>query len=165
MRRGVLALAAVMSAQTVSGGARNVLGGALAPCCPGGGFFRDGRCATGPSDAGSHTVCALVTRAFLDYTRARGNDLETPRREYAFPGLKPGDAWCLCAGRWAEAAAAGVAPPVVLAATNAAALDTVPRALLLAHAHEPLAPETLAALLAEDGGVADADAPVAGRRG
>jgi len=84
-----------------------------------------------------------------------------PRRpEYSFPGLKPGDAWCLCAGRWAEAAAAGVAPPVVLAATNAAALATVPRAALLAHAHEPLQPEALAALQAED---AAAEAAVGAR--
>lgn len=108
--------------------ARNVLGEALVPCSmdPLTGFFRDGCCATGPSDHGRHVVCAEVTTAFLDFTRARGNDLSTPRPEFGFPGLKPGDRWCLCADRWREAWEAGVAPPVVLAATHAAALAIVP---------------------------------------
>lgn len=107
--------------------ARNVLGEALAPCSfdPLTGFFRDGCCATGPQDHGRHVVCAQVTAAFLDYTRARGNDLSTPRPAYGFRGLKPGDRWCLCAARWREAREAGVAPPVVLAGTHAAALEVV----------------------------------------
>jgi hypothetical protein len=107
--------------------ARNVLGGPLGACChePATGFFRDGYCHTGPSDAGSHTVCAQVTEAFLAYSVARGNDLVTPRPEFAFPGLKPGDRWCLCAARWQEALEAGMAPPVWLAATHERALEAV----------------------------------------
>ena len=156
MRRLALAAvsAAALSRSMASSGARNVFGSPLQPCCSGTGFFRDGTCATGPADAGSHTVCAVITRPFLDFTKSRGNDLETPHRAYSFPGLKPGDRWCLCAGRWAEAAAAGVAPPVVLAATNAAALATVPLADLVAHAHEPLTDEAAEQLAARNGSAA-----------
>lgn len=97
-----------------------MLGGPLESCSlePKTGFFRDGCCRTGPTDLGTHTVCAVVTPEFLAFTRAQGNDLETPRPEFEFPGLTPGDRWCLCASRWKEALAAGVAPPVVLAATH-----------------------------------------------
>jgi uncharacterized protein (DUF2237 family) len=114
---------------------RNVLGTPLAVCslAPQTGFYRDGRCATGPDDRGVHVVCAEVTRAFLDFTGARGNDLVTPVPG-RFPGLRPGDRWCLCAARWEEARVAGVAPPVVLEATEARALDFIPRAALEAHA-------------------------------
>ena len=107
--------------------ARNVLGGPLAACChdPATGFFRDGYCHTGPSDAGSHTVCAQMTEAFLAFSLARGNDLVTPRPEFSFPGLAPGDRWCVCAARWQQACEAGVAPPVWLAATHERALDFV----------------------------------------
>ena len=96
------------------------------------GVFRDGRCATGSADVGVHVVCASVTDEFLRYTASRGNDLTTPARE--FPGLHAGDHWCLCADRWAEAQAAGVAPPVVLSATERAALRKIPRAVLESHA-------------------------------
>ncbi len=110
----------------------NVLGDPLEPCSmqPLTGFFRDGCCDTGPEDQGSHTVCAVMTADFLAFAKARGNDLSTPRPGYGFPGLKPGDRWCLCAARFAEAAAAGRAPEVVLAATHAAALEIVPLDLL-----------------------------------
>jgi len=106
---------------------RNVLGEPLIPCStdPVTGFYRDGCCATGPQDVGRHVVCAQMTAEFLAYSRSRGNDLVTPRPEFGFPGLKPGDRWCLCADRWAEALAAGVAPPVVLQSTHEAALDHV----------------------------------------
>ena len=105
--------------------ARNVLGGALKPCStsPMTGFTRSGCCETGLGDVGSHTVCAVVTAAFLAFSRARGNDLSTPRPEYAFPGLRPGDHWCLCAPRWQEALEGGCAPAVVLQATHMAALQ------------------------------------------
>lgn len=107
--------------------ARNVLGGPLETCSldPLTGFFRDGCCHTGPQDRGSHTVCARVTQAFLDYSLSRGNDLMTPRPEFGFAGLKPGDRWCLCVSRWAQALEGGCAPPVVLSATHEAALRTV----------------------------------------
>lgn len=107
--------------------ARNVLGGELGICSlqPRTGFFRDGCCQTGPQDVGRHVVCAEVTAEFLAFTRARGNDLSTPVPEWGFPGLKPGDRWCLCAQRWREALEAGVAPPVVLEATHEAALRYV----------------------------------------
>ena len=100
--------------------ALNVLGTALAPCSesPRTGFFRNGCCDTGPDDVGIHTVCAVMTDAFLVYSRLAGNDLSTPQPESGFPGLRAGDRWCLCVGRWREALAAGVAPPVVLAATH-----------------------------------------------
>jgi uncharacterized protein len=105
--------------------AQNVLGGPLETCCadPMTGFYRDGRCSTGAGDVGVHVVCAEMTAEFLEFTKAQGNDLSTPMPAYQFPGLKPGDCWCLCASRWKEAMDAGVAPPVVLAATHAAALE------------------------------------------
>lgn len=107
--------------------ARNVLGGELEPCGsdPVTGFYRDGCCNTGPEDLGNHTVCAVVSREFLEHQLRTGNDLVTPRPEYGFPGLEPGDRWCVCAARWQEANVAGVAPPVVLAATHARALEVV----------------------------------------
>jgi len=106
---------------------RNVLGGELAPCGhePTTGYLRDGRCRDVDGDAGEHTLCAVVTAEFLRYSRDRGNDLITPRPEFDFPGLTPGDRWCLCVGRWLEAAEAGVAPPVVLEATNESVLRSV----------------------------------------
>jgi len=115
---------------------RNVLGGPLLPCsvAPLTGFYRDGCCSTGPEDAGLHVVCAEMTAAFLAFSRRVGNDLSTPRPEYGFPGLAPGDRWCLCAARWEEARRAGVAPPVLLEATHEAALAVCRREHLLAHA-------------------------------
>ena len=115
----------------------NVFGQPLGPCSldPLTGFYRDGCCATGPGDAGRHVVCAIVTAAFLSFSRERGNDLITPRAEYRFPGLNPGDRWCLCALRWKEALEAGVAPQVVLESTHEAALRYVTMADLLQHAH------------------------------
>jgi hypothetical protein len=115
---------------------RNVLGGPLAVCCtdPMTGFFRTGVCLTGPQDHGTHVICARVTAEFLAFTRARGNDLSTPAPQWGFPGLRPGDRWCLCASRWREAADAGVAPPVVLEATHAKALAFVTLDMLRAHA-------------------------------
>jgi hypothetical protein len=100
--------------------ARNVLGGELVPCslAPRTGFFRNGCCETGPEDRGLHTVCAVMTAEFLAFSKATGNDLSTPVPEYGFPGLKPGDRWCLCAPRWKEALDAGMAPQVVLEATH-----------------------------------------------
>ncbi|MGA0867536.1 MAG: DUF2237 family protein [Planctomycetota bacterium] len=115
--------------------ARNVLGTPLQVCGlePATGFFRTGCCETGPDDLGRHVVCAVMTQPFLDHTVARGNDLVTPRPEWGFPGLRPGDRWCLCASRWLEADEAGVAPPVVLEATHEAALEIVPLDRLRAH--------------------------------
>jgi uncharacterized protein (DUF2237 family) len=103
----------------------NVLGERLQPCSldPMTGFYREGCCDTGTDDLGSHTVCAVMTDAFLAFSRAHGNDLSTPRPEFGFPGLRAGDRWCLCAPRWQEALEAGAAPQVVLAATHAGALD------------------------------------------
>jgi uncharacterized protein len=108
--------------------ARNVLGGELESCGtdPMTGFRRDGCCETDAQDLGVHTVCAVVTAEFLAFSTEVGNDLSTPRPEFGFPGLRPGDRWCVCASRWAQALRAGVAPPVVLAATHARALDVVP---------------------------------------
>ena len=116
------------------GGARNVLGGPLQLCAEAllTGFYRDGCCHTGPEDLGRHVVCAVMTEAFLAFPRAVGNDLQTPRPEFAFPGLRPGDRWCLCADRWREADEADCAPPVVLAATHQNALARIDRARLLA---------------------------------
>jgi uncharacterized protein (DUF2237 family) len=116
--------------------ARNVLGGALLPCsvAPLTGFFRDGCCNTGPADHGLHVVCAEVTADFLAFSRAAGNDLSTPRPEFGFAGLQPGDRWCLCAARWEEARLAGKAPPVLLEATHEAALAVTTLAALKAHA-------------------------------
>ena len=105
----------------------NVLGGPLQECSrdPLTGFYRDGCCETGPDDVGTHVVCAVMTADFLAYTKSRGNDLSSPRPEYRFPGLRPGDRWCLCVSRWREALDAGVAPPVVLEATHEKALGVV----------------------------------------
>lgn len=118
---------------------RNVLGTTLEPCStdPMTGFYRDGCCATGPEDQGSHTVCAVVTEAFLAFSKSRGNDLTTPRPEWGFPGLKPGDQWCLCAARWREAHEADCAPKVRLKATHERALDIIDPGALEAHAIEP----------------------------
>ncbi|MCR9160868.1 MAG: DUF2237 family protein [Nannocystaceae bacterium] len=115
---------------------RNVLGGPLHPCSsdPMTGFFRDGSCKTCEEDRGLHTVCARVTEEFLAFSRANGNDLSTPHPEFGFPGLKPGDRWCLCAGRWKQALDAGMAPPVILESTHEATLEVVDLAELREHA-------------------------------
>lgn len=106
---------------------KNVLSGPLQSCGtdPATGFYRDGSCRTGPGDHGLHLVCARVTREFLEFSRQRGNDLSTAVPDHGFPGLKPGDRWCLCVQRWKEALVAGVAPPVVLEATHVSALEYV----------------------------------------
>jgi uncharacterized protein (DUF2237 family) len=116
--------------------ALNVLGTPLQTCStdPLTGFYRDGCCSTGGDDAGVHVVCARVTAEFLEFSKAAGNDLSTPRPEFGFAGLKPGDQWCLCASRWAEALEAGMAPPVVLAATHMRALEWCSLDDLRAHA-------------------------------
>ena len=115
---------------------RNVLGGALEPCStdPLTGFFRDGACRTGPGDVGSHTICAVVTAEFLEHQHRIGNDLTTPRPEYRFPGLVPGDRWCVTAPNWARAHTDGAAAPVVLASTHEAVLAVVPLEVLQQHA-------------------------------
>ena len=126
---------------------RNVLGGALQPCGldPVTGFFRDGCCSTGPDDVGSHTICAVVTQEFLGHQQSVGNDLVTPRPEWDFPGLMPGDRWCVVAARWLQAHLDGVAPPVVLESTNAAALEIVPLEVLRPYAADvPADPSSLA---------------------
>lgn len=117
---------------------RNVLGGPLESCsmAPRTGFYRTGCCETGPDDLGVHAICAVMTAEFLAFSRARGNDLSTPKPEHGFPGLKPGDRWCICALRWVEAQQAGAAPNAVLEATNEAALSYVPLATLRKHAAE-----------------------------
>ncbi len=114
----------------------NVLGQRLEPCCfaPQTGFYRDGYCRTGPQDLGRHIVCAEVTAKFLAFTRAAGNDLSTPHPEFGFPGLRPGDRWCLCALRWKEAYEAGCAPPVILEACHERVLELIPLETLQAHA-------------------------------
>ncbi|PIY73477.1 MAG: DUF2237 domain-containing protein [Rhodobacterales bacterium CG_4_10_14_0_8_um_filter_70_9] len=114
----------------------NVLGAPLEPCstAPLTGFFRNGCCDTGEGDHGSHTVCAVMTAEFLAFSKARGNDLSTPRPEFGFAGLNPGDRWCLCAARWMEAHAAGKAPKVRLVSTHKRALDICPMEALRAHA-------------------------------
>jgi len=114
----------------------NVVGGELLPCSsdPLTGFYRDGCCATGPEDVGGHTVCAIVTPEFLRFSALAGNDLSTPRPQWGFPGLEPGDRWCVCAARWLEAYDAGCAPAVVLGATHARAVDVIPIDALIAHA-------------------------------
>jgi uncharacterized protein len=121
----------------------NVLGEPLKACSfdPVTGFFRDGCCNTGPSDRGRHTVCVRMTAEFLAFSERRGNDLSTPRPEFGFPGLRPGDRWCLCADRWREAWAAGVAPKVVLASTHRSVLETIPLEVLRAHAMPGRAPQ------------------------
>lgn len=121
----------------------NVLGEKLKPCAfdPITGFFRNGCCDTGPSDRGRHTICVRVTEEFLAYSRAQGNDLSTPRPEYGFHGLRPGDRWCLCAARWKEAWHAGVAPRVILASTHVATLAIVPLEVLSEFAMPGKGPE------------------------
>jgi uncharacterized protein (DUF2237 family) len=116
--------------------AKNVLGGNLETCCtaPMTGFYRDGSCHTGAGDVGAHVVCAQMTEEFLTFTKSRGNDLSTPVPAFRFPGLKPGDCWCLCAMRWKEALDAGVAPPVILSATHASMLEYVSMDELKQHA-------------------------------
>ena len=116
----------------------NVNGGALEPCSsePLTGFFRNGACDTCAEDRGSHTVCAVMTAEFLAFSKYVGNDLSTPRPEFRFPGLKPGDSWCLCAGRFLQAHEEGCAPRIRLAATHARALDIVPLEVLKAHADD-----------------------------
>ena len=115
---------------------RNVWGEELQICCSVTmtGFNRDGSCRTGPMDQGVHVVCAQVTAEFLEYTKTQGNDLSTPLAAYGFPGLKPGDKWCLCAARWREALTAGVAPPIDLSATHAKMLEYVPIEVLQQYA-------------------------------
>ena len=115
---------------------RSVLGGPLAVCSnqPRTGFYRNGCCSTGEEDVGSHTVCTRVTAEFLAFSKKRGNDLSTPHPELGFPGLQPGDRWCLCAARWKEAHEAGAAPRVFLQGTHEAALRIVSREALFAHA-------------------------------
>jgi len=118
----------------------NVLGERLTDCShdPVTGFFRDGCCNTADEDRGSHTVCAVMTAEFLEFSRSRGNDLSTPRPEFGFPGLQAGDQWCLCAARWREAFSAGCAPRVVLEATHEAVLEYVTLDQLRAHAQRHL---------------------------
>jgi uncharacterized protein len=115
---------------------RNILGGLLEPCStePMTGFYRTGTCSSGPDDIGSHTVCTVVSAEFLALQRELGNDLTTPRPEFGFPGLRPGDRWCVVAARWLQAYQAGVAAGVVLAATHVRALDVVPIEALRQHA-------------------------------
>lgn len=114
---------------------RNVFGEPLIACStePLTGFFRDGCCNTGMMDTGTHTVCAIMTETFLTFTKTKGNDLSTPIPRYNFPGLKPGDKWCLCVNRWKEAFEAGCAPLVVLEATNEKSLETVTMEQLISH--------------------------------
>ncbi len=125
---------------------RNVLGGPLEVCGsdPVTGFFRDGCCTTGPEDLGSHTICAVVTAEFLAHQQSVGNDLSTPRPEYGFAGLNPGDRWCVVALRWTQAHEAGFAAPVVLASTHERALDCVSLAILRSYAVDvPTDPSSL----------------------
>jgi len=118
--------------------AKNVLGGELDTCssAPLTGFYRDGCCNTGPEDIGRHTVCAIVTPEFLAFSQERGNDLVTPVPQYGFPGLKPGDRWCLCLARWLEAHEAGKAPWIVLRATHESVREHVPMEILNRYAYE-----------------------------
>jgi hypothetical protein len=129
----------MMSAMRLRQG-KNVLGGPLLACsyAPLTGFYRTGCCETGPEDLGQHLICTRVTAEFLVFSKRVGNDLSTPRPEFRFPGLKPGDRWCLCARRWKEALEAGVTPPVVLAATHEAALRVVDLDSLRQHAVDRL---------------------------
>ena len=116
--------------------ARNVLGGELEPCSadPLTGFYRNGCCETGPEDTGQHTVCAIMTEDFLRFSKSAGNDLSTPRPEFGFAGLKPGNRWCVCAPRWKEALDAGHAAPVVLKSTHEEVLAIAPLGVLKDHA-------------------------------
>lgn len=125
-----------LGAGRADGAPRSVLGTPLLPCsvAPLTGFYRDGCCNTGAEDVGCHTVCAEMTAEFLAFSQARGNDLSTPRPDFGFAGLSPGDRWCLCAGRWEEARLAGVAPPVLLEATHEGALAYCDATALRAHA-------------------------------
>jgi len=129
-----------MSVELTSG--RNVLGGPLRACSfdPLTGFFRDGCCRTRGEDEGLHVICARVTQEFLSYSLSQGNDLITPRPEWRFSGLQPGDRWCICATRWMQAWKAGVAPPVVLDCTHEKALEVVPLEVLQAYASQPVRP-------------------------
>ncbi|MCX7717624.1 MAG: DUF2237 domain-containing protein [Candidatus Sumerlaeaceae bacterium] len=122
--------------KTIHSAQRNVLGKPLEPCSfdPLTGFYRTGCCETGPDDLGAHLICTQVTEEFLEFSKRVGNDLSTPRPEFGFPGLKPGDRWCVCAARWKQALDAGVAAPVVLAATHEDALQFVTIAELIRHA-------------------------------
>lgn len=122
----------------ISPDSKNVLGTSLQACCfdPKTGFYRDGFCHTGPDDKGIHTVCAIMTEEFLAYTKSKGNDLSTPRPEYGFPGLKPGDKWCLCAARWYEAYKAGFAPLVDLEGSHEKSAEIVPLDILIANSIE-----------------------------
>ena len=133
-------------------GENNVFGAELQPCGtdPLTGFYRDGCCTSGPAQA-FHLVCAVLTAEFLDHQRSVGNDLITPVPEYGFPGLRPGDRWCVVAGRWAQAHEAGVAPPVVLAATNARALEVIDLAVLQPYAVD--VPEDLSSLEGPNSGL------------
>jgi len=117
----------------------NVVGGELLPCStdPMTGFYREGCCSTGEEDLGSHTVCVVLTEEFLEFSQAAGNDLSTPRPEWGFDGLQPGDRWCLCASRWLDAYEADSAPEVVLGATHARALEIIPIEALTARAAAP----------------------------
>lgn len=118
----------------------NVLGTALESCCnhPKTGFYRDGYCNTGEEDSGTHVVCAIMTEAFLVFSRSRGNELTTPIAMYQFPGLRPGDKWCLCVSRWKKAYVEGLAPPVLLEATHEKALEYVDFEMLLEHKYVEL---------------------------
>ncbi|MEM8764498.1 MAG: DUF2237 domain-containing protein [Bacteroidota bacterium] len=120
-------------------GEKNVLGTELKACCfePKTGYYRDGYCKTGAEDIGTHVVCAIMTDAFLRFTRSRGNDLITPLPYFQFPGLKAGDKWCLCVSRWKEAFVEGLAPPVILEGTHEKALDYVSFESLLEHKYTP----------------------------
>jgi uncharacterized protein (DUF2237 family) len=118
---------------------KNVTGGPLETCSenPLTGYYRTGCCHTGPDDLGVHAVCVVATAEFLRFSKERGNDLSTPNPAWGFRGLQPGDRWCLCAARWQEALEAGLAPPVILAATNESALEVVSYVALLEHAIDP----------------------------
>lgn len=115
---------------------KNVLGGALEPCCfePQTGYFRDGYCRTDDNDFGRHTICAQMTAGFLHFSKEQGNDLATPKPEFGFPGLMPGDRWCLCVLRWKEAWEAGIAPPVILDCCDESVLEFVSLKALKEHA-------------------------------
>lgn len=124
-----------MIASATQTSARNVLGGPLQPCSfdPLTGFYRDGCCNTGDDDEGRHTVCIVATAEFLEFSRIVGNDLSTPRPDWGFPGIKPGDRWCLCAARWQEAFVAGFAPKVALKSTHESTLEIVDLEALKSH--------------------------------